>query len=103
MGEGVECPSISPDNRRIAFKKRVGTKPGTWRLAVRDLGTMRDRLVTAETRSIDDQVEWLDSNHILYAVPNPATAVNDIWMTDVDGSAAPKVFLAQAESPIVVR
>ena len=22
--EGVECPSLSPDNHRIAFKKRIG-------------------------------------------------------------------------------
>jgi hypothetical protein len=68
-----------------------------------DLETMKTRLVVAEERSIDDQVEWLDSSHILYAVPNPATAVSDIWTADVDGNSAPKVFLPQAESPTVVR
>ena len=35
----VECPSLSPDNRRIAFKKRLGGMLGpiTWRLTVLDL------------------------------------------------------------------
>jgi hypothetical protein len=101
--EGVECPSLSPDNKRIAFKKRVGSAAGKWRLAVLDLDTMNEQLVSSETRSIDDQVEWFDSGRLLYAVPNAATTVPDIWQTGVDGNSPARLFLPQAESPIVVR
>ena len=58
---GVECPAISPDGTRLAFKQRT-TVDGVfgWRLATLDLQTLTDRLVPGELRSIDDQVEWLD-------------------------------------------
>lgn len=58
--EGIECPSLSPDQTRIAFKKRVPLAIGFgWRLHVMHL---RSHAVTAlaELRSVDDQVEWLD-------------------------------------------
>ena len=67
---GLECPSLSPDQTRIAYKsRRVG---GTltavkWRLHVVDLRTGAD-IALAETRSVDDQVEWLDNNTILYSI-----------------------------------
>src|SRR4029450_11562453 len=38
---GVECPSISPDNARIGFKKRLGTRSrGWWQLAGLEVHTM---------------------------------------------------------------
>ena len=38
VAEGVECPSLSPDNRRIAYKKRVYDGGRLlWRLAVLEL------------------------------------------------------------------
>ena len=60
--EGVECPSLSPDQSRIVFKKRLPLAAGLgWRLHVMDL---RSRAVTplAELRSVDDQAEWLDDS-----------------------------------------
>src|SRR5579862_4586158 len=57
----VECPSLSPDGRQIAFKQRL---PGTvtrWRLSVLDLSTLAVHNL-AETRSVDDQVAWLDNS-----------------------------------------
>ena len=40
--EGIECPSLSPDQTRIAFKRRVPTGTGfEWRLHVIDLTTRR--------------------------------------------------------------
>jgi hypothetical protein len=103
LRDNVECPSLSPDNRLVAFKKRVGPGADEWRLAVLDLTTMTERLVAAETRRIDDQVEWLDSAHVLYAVPGGATSISDVWVAPIDGSAPARIFLPQAESPIVVR
>jgi hypothetical protein len=101
--DGVECPSLSPDNKLIAFKKRVGPALAPWRIYTLDLATMTERPVTAETRSVDDQMEWLDSTHILYGVErSSAVAIRDVWVAPIDGGAA-RVFLAEAESPIVVR
>jgi hypothetical protein len=103
LRDNVECPSISPDNRRLAFKKRVGPGLSDWRLAVLDLKTMTDRLIAAETRRIDDQVEWLDATHVLYSVPGGTTSLADVWVAPIDGDTPARVFLPGAESPIVVR
>jgi WD40-like Beta Propeller Repeat len=105
LRSNVECPSLSPDGRRIAFKKRVNDHPGEWRLAVLDLTTLEDHLIDAETRSVDDQVEWLDDAHVLYEVLEAVSGGLrvDIWSTSVDDDAAPQVFLRDAASPSVVR
>jgi hypothetical protein len=91
----VECPSLSPDGTRIAFKKAI-TGPGDWRLAVLDLRTMRERLL-AEPEKVDDQVEWLDTNHVLY------WRRNVVWVVPADGSGSPRQFVSNAASPVVVR
>ena len=104
LRENVECPSLSPDNRLIAFKKKVGGNLSPWRLYVLDLATLTDRPIAAETRSVDDQIEWLDDNHVLYGVPRSSqSAMRDVWVAPLDGSAPARVYLPEAESPIVVR
>ena len=40
LRENVECPSLSPDGTRIAFKKLTDGLIGQWRLHVLDLATM---------------------------------------------------------------
>ena len=103
--DGVECPSLSPDGRRIAFKKKM-PGPQVWRPAVLDLATMQE-VVLAEPRDVDDQIEWLDERHILYAIREaPARGTPrraNIWMLAADGSGAPALLLPDAESPAVVR
>lgn len=102
--ENVECPSLSPDNRLLAFKKRVGAAADPWRLYVLDLQSMAERPISAETRSVDDQIEWLDNQRVLYGIPRPASpAVRDVWMAPVDGGQPPRIYLSESESPIVVR
>lgn len=103
LRDNVECPSLSPDGRRLAFKKFIGPDPGAWRIAVLDLETLQDHLVTGETRYIDDQVEWLDADRILYAVPRRTTSSADVWVATVDGETPAAIFIPFAESPIVVR
>jgi len=100
----VECPSLSPDGRHIAFKKRINNIPDNWRISVLDLDTLQDQELN-ETNSVDDQVEWLDDNHVLYAMPRYITTglTSDIWVATVDGSQPPRVFLENALSPAVVR
>ena len=104
LRENVECPSLSPDNRRIAFKKRVGPASAPWRLYVLDVDSLTEHEISTEHRSVDDQIEWLDDRQVLYGVPRPSpSAVSDVWVTPVDGSAEPRMFLPEAESPVVVR
>jgi hypothetical protein len=95
LRENVECPSLSPDNTRLAYKKLV-RRPGGWRFHVLDLATMSDTPL-AEDRHIDDQVEWLDNRRILYR------AGEDVWTVRADGSGSPQRFLRAADSPAVVR
>ena len=100
---GVECPSLSPDGSRIAFKKRVGARSlGWWQIAVLDLRTSAETIVKTETRSVDDQVEWLDGDRVVYHMTDSTTAA-DLWAVRVDNSAAPERLLASAYSPAVVR
>ena len=47
IADDVECPSLSPDERRIAFKRRVGPAASSWRLYVLDLATMTSRIIAA--------------------------------------------------------
>ena len=64
--EGIECPSLSPDNTRVAFKKRVpGPGLPKWRIAVLDLASLTESLV-AEERYVDEQLVWLNDDQILY-------------------------------------
>lgn len=93
LHENVECPSISPDNTRLAYKKWLGDR---WRLHVLDLATMEETPL-AEERPVDDQVEWLDDDHVLYGL-SP-----DTWVVPADGGGAPRKFLSKALSPAVVR
>jgi hypothetical protein len=102
--EGVECPSLSPDNRLIAFKKKVGPGLSPWRFYVLDLATMTEQPIAAETRSVDDQLEWFDDSHVLYSTPRSSqSAIRDIWIAPIAGNEPARAFLGQAESPVVVR
>ena len=96
LRENVECPSLSPDGTRIAFKKLTEGLVGQWRLHVLDLATLAETPL-AETRNIDDQVEWLDNESVLYGDGQ------DIWTVATDGSGPPRLFIAAALSPAVVR
>ena len=99
IDEGVECPSLSPDETRIAFKKM--TSRNNWRLTVLDLTTLKETPL-AETTSVDDQAEWLDNGHVLYAVVDSAPWMS-IMVVPANGSGQPSVFAKGAHSPAVIR
>ena len=103
----VECPSLSPDETRIAYKKRViaGGRM-IWRTQVLILSSGAEILLS-EQRSVDDQLEWLDENHVLYTLPiaesGTGSASTNVWVTAADGQGKPEVFLQNAYSPSVER
>jgi len=99
----VECPSLSPDEKSIVFKRRMAPRPGAWRLYLLDVKSMTDRPLDAESRYVDDQVEWLDNDHVLYAIQRPSSAASDVWVAPTDGGGPSRLFLSEASSPIVVR
>ncbi|WPO74454.1 MULTISPECIES: hypothetical protein [unclassified Streptomyces] len=103
LRENVECPSLSPDDTRLAFKKRVreGTRD-PWRLYVLDLRTMRERPL-AERRNVDDQAAWLDDGTLAYALPGEDGRKQDIWATPADGSGKPTLRVRGGSSPAAVR
>ncbi|MET7619578.1 hypothetical protein [Streptomyces sp. NPDC005408] len=92
----AECPSLSPDNTRIAFKKKVSGDPGRpWRLYVLDLRTMSEHPL-AERQSVDDQAAWLDDRTLAYG------RGGDIWTVPADGSGEPRLLVPDASSPASV-
>jgi hypothetical protein len=106
LNENVECPSLSPAGDRLVFKRQQ--RAGEWRLNALEPGSQRAWPVGSETRSIDDQVEWLDNDHVLYAVPQdldrPELGTH-LWLAPV--AAVPKeparLYLQGAASPAVIR
>jgi hypothetical protein len=92
LRDGVECPSLSPDGKQIAFKSRIeGTN--TWRLKVLDVATLKDHPV-AEKRSIDDQVEWLDNSTLVYSNGT------NVYTVPADGSGEVQLLVKDASSPV---
>jgi WD40-like Beta Propeller Repeat len=91
LRDGVECPSLSPDGKQIAFKSRIDDN--RWHLRVLDVATLQDHAVD-ETRSIDDQVEWLDANTLAYS-----DGLN-VYTASADGSEPAQLLVRDATSPV---
>ena len=64
-----------------------------WRLHILDLNTGHEAIVN-ETRSVDDQAEWLDNDHLLYGLPRnvAGSASTDIWLARADDRHSADVF-----------
>jgi hypothetical protein len=93
----VECPSLSPDGSRIAYKHLERLPGGVgWKIKVYDLRS-RAETPLAETETVDDQVSWLDDNTVLYAKGD------DTWTMPADGTGKARPWLRGGVSPIVVR
>lgn len=94
LRDGVECPSLSPDGTRIAYKSRIGDTEDL-RLKVLDLNTLTAHPV-AEQRPIDDQVEWLTDETLIYSDDF------DVFTVPTDGSGAPRLVVHDASSPVAM-
>lgn len=91
--ENVECPSLSPDGTRIAYKFRTGD---LWRLHVLDLASGAD-VALADPRHVDDQPQWLDDSWVAYGRDKA------IWKVPASGDGSPELVHADAASPAVAR
>jgi hypothetical protein len=94
LRDRVECPSLSPDGTRIAYKSRIGSE-NRWQLKVLDLATLQAHPV-AERRPIDDQVEWLNDSTLIYS-----DSVN-VYTVPADGGGEPRLVLHDASSPVAL-
>jgi hypothetical protein len=92
LREGVECPSLSPEGKQIAYKSRIGNE-ARWHLRVLDVATLDDHAV-AEDRSIDDQVEWLNNDTLVYSDGT------NVYTVPADGSGEPGLLVRDATSPV---
>ncbi|MFE0516838.1 TolB family protein [Streptomyces sp. NPDC058964] len=94
----VECPSLSPDGTRVAYKKRVAglSRDAPWHLYVLDLRTLRETPL-AEPRSVDDQAVWRDAHTIVYALPGDYGA--DLYQVPADGTGRARRISPAAVSP----
>ncbi|MEU6864705.1 TolB-like translocation protein [Streptomyces sp. NPDC046876] len=99
LARNVECPSLSPDETRVAYKKRVARGASLWREHVLDLRTLREQPL-AEKRSVDDQALWLDDRTLAYALPaDGAPDTSDLWTVPADGSGEARLLTPAASSP----
>ncbi|MET8139614.1 hypothetical protein ABZU32_04810 [Sphaerisporangium sp. NPDC005288] len=96
LRENAECPSLSPDGTRVAYKKRVGDATDPWRLYTLDLRSGRETAL-AETANVDDQAAWLDDRTVMYGRLRGDSS--DVWQVPADGSGTSRLLLKDAYSP----
>ena len=104
--ENVECPSVSPSGLRVAFKKRLPVPERVkWQIHLLDLRTNTETTLP-EFRSVDDQIEWLDEQTVLYALSAEGrenSGITNVWRIDTASGGPPRRYLTEAYSPAAAR
>jgi hypothetical protein len=97
---GMTNEALSRDGRRLIVKTATGDR-GRWQIGVLDLESWQVQPLNHGTRSIDDQIEWLDDDHVVYhdIVENGT----GIWKLAINGTSAPELLVRDAYSPAVSR
>lgn len=81
----------------------VGGSGVYWDVAVLDLAS-GERTVIELEQSVDDQLEWLDDDTLLYGLPRQDAGWDaDVYSLEARAGAAPELFIEHAWSPAVVR
>ncbi|RKT53964.1 WD40 repeat protein [Saccharothrix australiensis] len=93
----AECPSLSPDGTKIAYKKRIG-RLGPWDLAVLDLKTGEERRLPG-TAGVDDQATWLDDDRLAFAAVPKGAKLAAVHVVPADGSTPARLLVPDATSP----
>lgn len=102
----VECPSLSPDERHLVFKRQQPGGRG-WQFWAMDLQTRERWPITEDGQNVDDQAEWFDDDTVIYGVVGsgpPETAMG-LWTSEISrdrGMNQARMDLA-GSSPAVVR
>jgi hypothetical protein len=104
VADDVECPSLSPDGTRVAFKQRRSGDAVSWTLAVLDLRT-RTRTVLPVDEHVDDQPYWLDDETVAYGAARGSAGADasrqDAWAVPADGTGPPRLLREDAWSLVV--
>ncbi|NUT98331.1 MAG: hypothetical protein HOY78_40610, partial [Saccharothrix sp.] len=90
----AECPSLSPDGTKVAYKKRIG-RLGPWDLAVLDLKTGEERRLPG-TAGVDDQATWLSDDRLAFAAVPKDTKLSAIHTVPADGSSPATLVVKDA-------
>ncbi len=101
--ENATCPEVSPDGRTLVVKERLAGD--FFQLVAIDVATGA-RTNLSESRSVEDQVEFLDNSTIIYALPNDAEGTEaqpawDVWALDLNGGT-PQLIIPFADSPAAI-
>ncbi|MDX8031670.1 hypothetical protein SK803_15705 [Lentzea sp. BCCO 10_0856] len=93
----AECPSLSPDGTKVAYKKRIG-RLGPWDLAVLDLATNEEKRLPG-TAGVDDQATWLTADELAFAAVPKDAKLPAVHVIPADGSQPARVLIPDATSP----
>ncbi|HEX8029284.1 MAG TPA: hypothetical protein VF491_12510 [Vicinamibacterales bacterium] len=107
IADDVECPSLSPDEQHLVFKRKRKGLSG-WQLWAMKLDTRESWAITEDQQDIDDQVEWVDNGRVIYGMLFGSGLPEDslsVWMTRIDPAAGKnrQLFIRSGWSPAVVR
>ena len=92
LRDGVECPSLSPDGKQIAYKSRIGDE-NRWRLRVLDLARWPTTPSPRRARSTIRSSGWTTST-LAYSDGI------DVYTVPADGSGEAKLLVRDATSPV---